>query len=111
MSAEVVNIVLTIVNILMIPAVSMLTDSKIDEKPLVFCFRNVVLYSFYTVVVFAVSKIIAHLMNLILNARIGIYDMTYTFIALFAAAVIPLVKKLLVTRFDFKIDIRAGHEK
>ena len=111
MPAEMTNIVLMIVNIFMIPAISLLIDSKINGRPLVFSFRNIIFYFFYTAVVFAASKVIAHLFNLILHSRIDMNTVPYTFIAIFVSILVPVVIKLLVTRFDFNIVIKANDEK
>ena len=47
-----------------------LIDSRLNDRPLVFSFRNIVFYFFYTALCFAASKVIAHLFNLILHSRI-----------------------------------------
>ena len=95
----------SIVNIFLVPFVSVLIDSIINKSIPKFSYVNLIKYAIYTVFIFLLSKLTLYAMNIAVDNPYGTYSQPYGIIAIIYSFIAPLVINLIFSRFDIKIEV------
>lgn len=105
------EIILTIVNVLIIPIVSVGMYYKNNNKERVFNLEVIYWWALFTILVFLFSKVLYECIYYIFNMNGSIYSFQYCFIAFVVSLVVPKVVEAVVKRFNIEIIVNKNEKK
>ena len=98
---------ISIINLFFIPFVSLIVSSKINKGSEKKIFNIVSEYVIYTIVVFALSKVI---IELITDYDYPLSGLIYSIVALSFSVLMPIVFEIIKTRFDIHLEIERNEK-